>query len=1544
MATGTLELLAKELALALAPLEQRLSGNGRDAFLAELGLRLPGGLGAAGDAMGAAAAQAAGLTPIVAKLTAAIDNDDVAGIVQQGVALIGVLSQVLDAILALGPALVGAVTSAAGLTAAQRTRLQAEMAQLPKRLLDFVVLSYLEGRSENAIGVLTLVGVVDDSPVPIDPSDPTVLPVRHRVLHFDRLLALFTDPAGFLSGVFDFGSPSFDGAKLFARVAAYLTAFDLPFAFLAPPGGPPALEAFVVRLSVDPATSPPSAVARLRVPATQDVTFSVPIGPLWTLTVTVRGRFDGGLEGRFQPPLNVALSPPTGGLEIDASLALTAQRADPIVLLGEAGASRVEVDRLAVALGLRATAAIGGTATVEPSAQVELDGGHVLIDLSSGDGFISTIAGNARIESTFDLHALWTPSTGLRFGGSGGLELAIPTHLELGPIEITSLYLSVRLADDGSVPTEISGAFKASLGPIEASVDRVGLVVTSRFPAGGGNLGPLDLGFAFKPPNGVGLAVNAGVISGGGYLFFDPDHGEYAGALDLEFANFVELKAIGLISTRMPDGSAGFSMLIVITAEFGSGIQLGYGFTLLAVGGLIGLNRGMNLQALVEGVRTGSIESVMFPTDIIANAPRILSDLRTFFPPRQGTFLIGPMAKIGWGTPTLVSVSLGVIIEIPPGNIAILGVLRCILPTQDLALLALQVDFVGALEVDKSRLWFFASLFDSHILTMTIEGEMGLLVDWGDKPDFVLTVGGFHPSFKPPPLPFPVPKRLAVDILNQPGELIRVSGYFAVTSNTVQFGAKAELRLGFDDFGIEGHLSFDALFRFSPFAFTIDIAAGVSLKAFGVGLFSIDLRFQLEGPAPWRAHGRGSISLLFFEISADFDFSWGESHNTTLPPVEVLALLATEVAKVEGWQTRLPTGSGKALVNLRTLPDTDQVVLHPLGTLLIRQRAIPLDVRLDRVGAQRPSDGKRFSVAPGPDSGLVQVSVTDDKFAMAQFQDMNDAEKLSRRAYENQDAGLELTAAAGTLASARVVRRSARYELHIIDSGVTAPAQAATAVRPTAVRPMAAAIIPVAAKPKRFHDVSSAVFGQLLQGSSTSRSALSRKEALLRQPFATEDTVRLTDQRFVVAYTRNNLQAFPPSLPGVTSATFRSLTTASDALAEWVAADPSLAGTLHVIPAVEAGASLAAPGTWSAAGALPSAVAGVDAVRLASGKVLVAGGSDSAGHAIPATALFDPVANIWTAAPPLATGRREHTTTKLGDGRVLVTGGRADAGGLASVESYDPASGTWSTEPHSMAGARAAHSATVLADGRLLVAGGRAARGTHDDGALSTVELFDPVDRTWAPAAPMIDARSGHQAVPLADGSVLVIGGALLTGAGERALAYCERYHPATDTWTATGSLGTARKGHQATVLADGRVLVTGGDAPGAAADGTFRPASLGTAELYDPVTGSWTPAHDMPGGRRGHRSVLLRSGAVLVIGGTGGPAFTTGFRHVTVYDPASDTWTATGGQLVGRADFGAVELADGRVLAAGGLVLAGAAAPGPDPVELTAASEVLIP
>jgi hypothetical protein len=155
----------------------------------------------------------------------------------------------------------------------------------------------------------------------------------------------------------------------------------------------------------------------------------------------------------------------------------------------------------------------------------------------------------------------------------------------------------------------------------------------------------------------------------------------------------------------------------------------------------------MLFQPLMDGVRTNAISSVLFPQDVIANATRIISDLQAFFPPVQGTFLVGPMAKIGWGIPTLASISLGVIIEIPPGDIAILGVIRIALPADDEAILVLQVNFAGAIEVDKQRIYFYAALFDSHVLFITLDGSMGLLVAYGSDANFVVSIGGFHPPW-----------------------------------------------------------------------------------------------------------------------------------------------------------------------------------------------------------------------------------------------------------------------------------------------------------------------------------------------------------------------------------------------------------------------------------------------------------------------------------------------------------------------------------------------------------------------------------------------------------------------------------------------------------------------------------------------------------------------------------------------------------------------------------------------------------------------------
>ena len=193
----------------------------------------------------------------------------------------------------------------------------------------------------------------------------------------------------------------------------------------------------------------------------------------------------------------------------------------------------------------------------------------------------------------------------------------------------------------------------------------------------------------------------------------------------------------------------------------------------------------------------------------------------------------------------------------------------------------------------------------------------------------------------------------------------------------------------------------------------------------------------------------------------------------------------------------------------------------------------------------------------------------------------------------------------------------------------------------------------------------------------------------------------------------------------------------------------------------------------------------------------------------------------------------------------------------------------------------------------------------------------DPVrPAVWVESGALTAARDNHTATLLPDGRVLVAGGL--------GVATAELYDPKTRSWTATGSMLEARENHTATLLPDGKVLVVGGNdiaATGAA-------FSLGSAELYDPATGSWTATGSMLGARVGHSATLLLDSRVLVSGGA--LAVLRGDRNAPgdppaaaeVYDPATETWTTTGSLIEPREGHTATRLPDGRVLVAGGLGL----------------------
>ena len=232
------------------------------------------------------------------------------------------------------------------------------------------------------------------------------------------------------------------------------------------------------------------------------------------------------------------------------------------------------------------------------------------------------------------------------------------------------------------------------------------------------------------------------------------------------------------------------------------------------------------------------------------------------------------------------------------------------------------------------------------------------------------------------------------------------------------------------------------------------------------------------------------------------------------------------------------------------------------------------------------------------------------------------------------------------------------------------------------------------------------------------------------------------------------------------------------------------------------------------------------------------------------------------------------------------------------------ADGTW-VATGSLNVARAGHAATPLPNGKVMVVGGD---------ARTSAEIYDPATGQWTLAGNLdLTNVYGLTATLLNDGRVLVVA-ADSGGASPQSLGFlgtCELYDPATGTWSKTGTLNTPRDGFTATLLQNGEVLVAGGVDK---ADD-----SLDSAEIYDPTKGTWRYTGSYGGARFDHSATRLADGKVLIVGGYSDDFFLTAIGGATVYDPVTETWTSAQGLYTPRAGSTATLLADGKVLVAGG-------------------------
>ncbi|MHA7629000.1 kelch repeat-containing protein [Corallococcus sp. M7] len=312
---------------------------------------------------------------------------------------------------------------------------------------------------------------------------------------------------------------------------------------------------------------------------------------------------------------------------------------------------------------------------------------------------------------------------------------------------------------------------------------------------------------------------------------------------------------------------------------------------------------------------------------------------------------------------------------------------------------------------------------------------------------------------------------------------------------------------------------------------------------------------------------------------------------------------------------------------------------------------------------------------------------------------------------------------------------------------------------------------------------------------------------------------------------------------------------------------------------------------WASAGALSTGRYNHTATRLASGRVLIAGGRDGT-NPLGSAESYDPATHSWSPVSAMSNGRFAHAAVLLSDGYVFVTGG---VGALTSAEMYDPEGNAWyPVSP--MSGGRSGHTMTLLPSDRVLVTG-----GNDGNNAVATAEVFESLANLWIRPSVMSTARFNHTATLLSSGKVLVAGGT--NGSGS--LSSAELYDPATNTWAPAGAMVSRRSLHSATLLPSGKVLISGGQSPA-------EPAS---AELYDPATNTWSAAGSMVEGRSRHTATLLPSGKVLVAGGEGSGYY----NSAELYDPATSSWSAISSMAEPRGAHTATLLTSGRVLVVGG-------------------------
>jgi hypothetical protein len=729
----------------------------------------------------------------------------------------------------------------------------------------------------------------------------------------------------------------------------------------------------------------------------------------WSAMVSAGADFTGtdGLTVRPSASGGVVVARETGAPELD--LAVTFSAPNAAWTLGDPTGTRIDINGLEVEVGIGERS--GGPEPFVAFAPIE----PLSITIAPPElgGFLRFLIGDGiELEAAVDVDV---STSGVRFGGALGLLFSVPLNKRLGLLYLDLLDLALVGATD-SVQVNARVALRLELGPIVIELAGLGAAVTLRpDPGGDGSLGELDVGLELLTPTRLVVVVESDAVSGGGFVDVDPATGRYTGGLALDLLG-VGISALAVVDTMIPGDPDGWALFASLGATFPSPIPLGFGFTLVGVGGVLALDRTIDAEALAAGLRTGVVDALLFPEDPFGDSVELLDQIDDYFPLMAGNTVVGPVVMLGWGTPTLITAQLGVIVSLPDGVIAVMGSVEALLPVPDAPLLTLHMDALGVVDVAAGTFSLTASLYDSRLLgTIDLSGDMAMYLATAGQPYFLLSVGGYHPSFHPPstvPAAMHDLRRMRASIVIAPIVTVTVETYFAVTSNTVQFGASVNLEASVEvwpaTYTARGWFEFDVLLIFSPFKIVADMSAGVGIYSGNKELMGVELAAHLEGPEPWFASALASFKFFGLRVTFELEVGGhaaGEPRPVGHPRTDALAALRL----LASWSEDAPIdGLAAGLTYLTPVEESTEVLwVRPDHQLSVRQSIAPLDRTLEIIGQAVPAVGQELLHITEARVGGEPVDFTTsvDWFAPAQFEELGRAEKLSRASFEEMNAG-----------------------------------------------------------------------------------------------------------------------------------------------------------------------------------------------------------------------------------------------------------------------------------------------------------------------------------------------------------------------------------------------------------------------------------------------------------------------------------------------------------------------------------------------------------